>query len=99
MVRLMMGFWIFMLDVLFRTTGIANNIWQKNVFDSLFPGATGESIKTIFDELAALNKLRNRLFHRHRRGAIRCGSPSLPYRSSSLSGDVEDQVLVLVLSG
>ena len=59
--RLMMGFWVYLLDAPYRQTG-PNNLWQK-CKDDVFPGAKNESIPLIFDELKALNKLRNRLFH------------------------------------
>jgi hypothetical protein len=59
--RLMMGFWVYMLDSPYRTTG-RNNLWQK-CKDDVFPEGKPETIASIFDELKALNKLRNRLFH------------------------------------
>jgi hypothetical protein len=59
--RLMLGFWVFLLDTPYRTTG-PNNLWQK-CKDDVFPAGKTESIASIFDELKALNKLRNRLFH------------------------------------
>ncbi len=59
--RLMMGFWVYLLDTPYRTTG-PNNLWQK-CKDEVFPAAKTESIASIFDELKTLNKLRNRLFH------------------------------------
>ncbi len=54
--RLMFGFWVSMLDKPYR-----HNIWHY-IKNDVFPGTT-KSVASIFDELQALNKVRNRLFH------------------------------------
>lgn len=59
--RLMFGFWVFMAHKDYRPSGIGENLWQFIKAD-VFPGTT-QSISSIFDELQAINKIRNRLFH------------------------------------
>lgn len=59
--RLMFGFWVYMLDKPYRPSG-AQNLWQFIKAD-VFPGAGSQSIPAIFDELKAINGIRNRLFH------------------------------------
>ncbi len=59
--RLMFGFWVFMTHKDYRPSGQGENLWQFIKAD-VFPGTT-QSISSIFDELKAINKIRNRLFH------------------------------------
>lgn len=59
--RLMFGFWVFMAHKDYRPSGKGENLWQFIKAD-VFPGTT-QSIASIFDELQAINKIRNRLFH------------------------------------
>lgn len=59
--RLMFGFWVYMTDKPYRPSGKGTNLWQF-IKGDVFPGAT-VSMGQIFDELKAINDMRNRLFH------------------------------------
>ncbi|MFC3468332.1 hypothetical protein ACFOHT_00150 [Massilia oculi] len=66
--RLMFGFWVYMTDKPYRPSftpkagePAGTNLWQF-IKGDVFPGATA-SMNHIFDELKAINKMRNRLFH------------------------------------
>lgn len=59
--RLMFGFWVYMTDKPYRPSGAGTNLWQF-IKGDVFPGAS-VSMGQIFDELKAINKIRNRLFH------------------------------------
>jgi hypothetical protein len=64
----MFGFWVHMTDKPYRPSftpkagaPAGTNLWQF-IKGDVFPGATA-SMNHIFDELKAINKMRNRLFH------------------------------------
>ena len=63
--RLMLGFWVSMMDSQYRNTATPNlYIWDTNTRNTVFPNVpAGTTIAAIASRIKDINRFRNRLFH------------------------------------